>query len=104
MKFVEKEEDLPLTIKVGAGYKIKKALLGMDIAKPNDNSLQFNLGGEYRINPTFALRAGYDSSIDQGPGVTAGFGISYKNLTFDGAYLPVGEFGSSFQLSALMRF
>ncbi|MFH1963751.1 MAG: PorV/PorQ family protein [bacterium] len=104
VKFAEKEEDIPLTTKIGAGYRIKKALVEIDITKPNDNSIQFNLGGEYQINPIFALRAGYDSSIEEGPGVTAGFGISYKNLTFDGAYLPAGEFDSTFQLSASMRF
>ncbi|MBU0568809.1 PorV/PorQ family protein [bacterium] len=104
IKFIEEKEDLPLLIKAGAGYKIKKALVGIDIAKSNDNSIQFNLGGQYQIIPSLALRAGYNSSIDEGPGVTAGFGISHKNLTFDGAYLPAGEFDSTFQLSASMRF
>ena len=104
MKFIEREEELPLIIKVGAGYGIKKALIGIDITKPNDNSLQFNLGGQYQIIPALALRAGYDSSLDEGPGITAGFGVTYKNLTFDGAYLPAGEFDSTFQLSASMRF
>ena len=104
MKFVEKEEDLPLTIKAGAGYKIKKALLGMDITKPNDNSIRLNLGAEYRIHPILALRAGYDSSIDEGPGITAGFGVTYKNLTFDGAYVPAGDLSETFRLSASVKF
>ncbi|MBU1615760.1 PorV/PorQ family protein [bacterium] len=104
MKFIEGEEELPLVIKVGAGYRIKKALIGIDITKPNDNSLQFNLGGQYRIIPALALRAGYDSSLDEGPGITAGFGVTYKNLTFDGAYLPAGDLAKTFRLSASMRF
>ncbi|MBU0567775.1 hypothetical protein KJ693_04035 [bacterium] len=41
---------------------------------------------------------------DEGPGVTAGFGITYKNLTFDGAYLPAGDLSEAFRLSVSMRF
>ena len=104
IKFVEKEENLPLQIRVGAGYKIKKALVSIDVSKPNDNSIRFNLGGQYQIHPALAIRAGYDSSIDEGPGVTAGFGVTYKNLTFDGAYLPQGELADTFRLSASIRF
>ena len=104
MKFIEGEEKLPLVIKVGAGYRTKKALLGMDITKPNDNSIRLNLGAEYQIHPILALRAGYDSSLDEGPGITAGFGVAYKNLTFDGAYLPAGDLSETFRLSASMRF
>jgi len=104
MKFIEKEESLPVVIKAGCGYKIKNALLGIDLSKPNDNSLQFNLGGEYQITPIFAIRAGYDSSIDEGSRITAGFGITYQNLTFNGAYLGAGDLGSTFRISASMRF
>jgi len=68
MKFIEEEEKLPLVIKVGAGYRIKKALVGIDVSKPDDNSIQFNLGGQYQIHPALAIRAGYDSSLDEGPG------------------------------------
>jgi len=104
IKFIEKEESLPLVIKAGAGYKIQNALLGIDISKPNDNSICFNLGGQYQIHPSFALRGGYDSSIDEGTGITAGFGISYQNLTFDGAYLPAGDFGGTFRICLSTRF
>ncbi|MBU1487798.1 hypothetical protein KKH56_07120 [bacterium] len=43
-------------------------------------------------------------SLDEGPGVTAGFGVTYKNLTFDGAYVPAGDLSETFRLSASMRF
>lgn len=104
IKFIEKEESLPVVIKAGCGYKIQNGLLGIDLSKPNDNSLQFNLGGEYQITPIFAIRAGYDSSIDEGSGITAGFGVSYQNMRFDTAYLLAGDLGSTFRISASMRF
>jgi hypothetical protein len=104
IKFIEKEENIPLVVKAGAGYKIKNGLIGIDISKPNDNSIQFNLGGQYKIHQSFALKGGYNSSIDEGSGVTAGFGLTYQNLFFDGAYLLVGDFGSIFHISASMKF
>jgi len=98
--FIEKEEKLPLIIKAGAGYRIKNTLMGIDISKPNDNSVQFNLGGQYQITPIIDIRAGYDSSV----GITAGFGISHQNLTLDGSYLLTDEVGSTFRLSASKKF
>jgi len=104
IKFIEKEESLPVVIKAGCGYEMKNGLIGIDISKPNDNSVKFNLGGEYQINPIFVVRLGYDSSVDEGSGITAGIGITYQNLTFNGAYLGAGELGSTFRLSSSIRF
>ncbi|MBU2461817.1 conjugal transfer protein TraF, partial [bacterium] len=104
IKFIDKEESLPMIIKAGCGYKVRDALLGIDISKPNDNSIKFNLGGEYQINPVLTLRAGYNSTLDEGSGITAGFGITHRNLTFNGAYLDAGELGSTFRLSSSIRF
>ena len=56
------------------------------------------------LAPFYIIRAGYDSSINEGIGITAGFEVSYQNLTFDTAYLPAGDLGSTFRISASMRF
>ncbi|MEK9148757.1 MAG: PorV/PorQ family protein, partial [Candidatus Desantisbacteria bacterium] len=77
IKFIEKEEKLPQVYKVGGGYRIKNCLIGIDISKPQDNSIQFNLGGEYQIHSVFAIRCGYNSSINEGSGLSVGFGTSY---------------------------
>jgi hypothetical protein len=62
--------DLPMIIKIGAGYKpISSLILGFDVNQPNDNDLQVHVGAELSFKDTFAIRAGYDG------GVTLGFGI-----------------------------
>ncbi|MEW6608690.1 MAG: PorV/PorQ family protein [bacterium] len=102
VKFIEKEERLPLTTKLGVAYIKDKGTIAFDLAKPNDNSYKFYLGGEYYIS-CLSLRIGYNSAIDEGNGITGGFGLSLPGMTLDGSYSPTGRFGETFCFSLSLR-
>lgn len=58
----------------------------------------FHLGAEYWYRGAFALRAGSDLGH-----LTMGCGISYKNYTFDYAFLSNDELGGSHRISGSLR-
>ena len=108
MKFVKEEFSLPFNIKGGLSYKgIKNAILAFDVNLPRDNKTSYHLGGEYRIGNVLALRAGYNSKIEE-EGLSAGFGVKFKMARFDAqldaAYVPYGDLGDAYRVSLLTKF
>lgn len=93
VKFYKESDKLPLNIKVGVSYQAleDKLLLALDLNKTIDNDLQLNLGIDYWISTLFALRAGYNSVIDEESGLTGGFGVRYQSISFDYTYVPYGD-------------
>ncbi|MFH1098190.1 MAG: PorV/PorQ family protein [Candidatus Desantisbacteria bacterium] len=93
IKFDKDGDPLPLMIKVGAAYTMldNNLTTALDITKARDNDVKFNVGGEYLIAKSFAVRAGYSSKIDEGAGITAGIGYKHPVVTVDYAYVPWGD-------------
>ncbi|MFH1897465.1 MAG: PorV/PorQ family protein [Candidatus Desantisbacteria bacterium] len=93
IKFNKDGDSLPLMVKVGAAYTMldNNLTTAMDITKARDNDVKFNVGGEYLIAKSFAVRAGYSSKIDEGAGITAGIGYKHPVVTVDYAYVPWGD-------------
>ncbi len=93
IKFNKDGDPLPLMVKVGAAYTMLDDNLtaALDITKARDNDAKFNLGCEYLLNKSFAVRAGYNSKIDEGDGITAGIGYKHPVVTVDYAYVPWGD-------------
>jgi hypothetical protein len=79
MKIDTVTSELPMTIKLGFGYKLgENLLLGFDIDSPKDGDMKIHFGGEYKLSKTFIARAGYDqleSKMNFEKGITAGFSI-----------------------------
>lgn len=98
-KFVlgRREETIPLIVRVGSKMTISNLLLNLDLVKPIDNNLNINLGGEYNLNRTFVIRAGYkyrlggNDLIDGINNISMGLGIKYQSLKFDYAFVPYGD-------------
>ncbi|MBU1487689.1 PorV/PorQ family protein [bacterium] len=104
MKFADEKFPLPLNIKTGLAYKgIKNTILALDLNLPRDNKASYHLGGECRIGNVLALRAGYNSKIEE-EGLSAGFGVKFKTIRLDMAYVHYGDLGSSCRISLLSRF
>lgn len=111
-KFMDEGDPLPMTIKVGAGYKIlhDALTLALDINAPNDNDVQFGGGVEYALkfgqNSSFALRTGYKTGVDTGglSGFGAGLGIKFNWFGFDFAWLPYGDLGDTMKGSVSFKF
>ncbi len=137
MKYGQKSENLPWTMKFGAAYRpsmLPDVLTALDVSRPIDGELQFNLGVEVfplglresfsslgttdevgfdvpvertssDIDDLLALRIGYQSgTTDISSGFVAGFGIRYFNFQFDYAYSPFVDLNSAHRFSFKLIF
>lgn len=123
MKFIEEPYSLPLTVLVGAGYRILGGLtLGMDVKhQVIDNRTSLSFGTEYLLVNSLALRAGYlmkllksDSDVGETPGVNndlgrltgigAGLGFRLGTTSVDYAFVPYGDLGNTHRISFLISF
>lgn len=95
LKFLDERSSLPLTVAVGAGYRLPVGLLGaIDYKRRPYSKSEVNVGAEYAVLPSFAIRAGYSSggagALD---GFAAGFGIKARGYALDYSMAPFGELG-----------
>jgi hypothetical protein len=112
MKFVEKEDVLPLNAKLGGAYRIKgNWTVALDINMPQDNTMIFGAGTEYvqSINKAMSLagRLGYNTRAkDTGGlnGISAVLGFNYLTYTLDYAFVPYGELGNTHRISLGIKF
>lgn len=76
-------EDVPMLIKGGLSYIARKDILvnaDMDISP-----FALHTGVEWRLNPSFALRGGFDQ-VGEALNLCLGMGLNYKGAAFDYAY------------------
>lgn len=101
IKFVEKEEPLPTTIRAGAVYTTKAAAssvgfsLGLDFVKPRFEDSYFGAGLEFTITGMVALRGGWCGRQRRaGNGFTFGAGVDLDDrVAIDYAVTPYGDLG-----------
>ncbi len=85
-------EELPTTVAAGLRYKpgifgeFKPALLA-DVSKVSGYDVNVHVAAEVNVMGYIDLRAGYVSGYE-GRGLSAGFGVMYKGIRFDFAYVP----------------
>ncbi len=101
--FDEVRDKLQLDIGIGAGYNLTENInLALDIHKPIDNTVLFNLGTEGWINKYVALRGGYNSLgkdyrtggiSDITSGLSVGLGVKYSKYQVDYSFTPMGDLG-----------
>jgi len=104
-KFVEEKFYPPLQLRGGACYRYDEAwlrgnlLVAGDVVFPNDSDIKLHLGTEYNYRRLLSVRFGYKTNYYvQGP--TLGFGIYYKSLRFDYAFMPMEfDLGDSHRFS-----
>ena len=98
------KDDVPLNIKIGGGLNLAHLplLLALDLNKPTDQNLRFNLGAELTPNELLSVRAGYrfntsdlkvGTSKDDYVGLTGGFGLNLRSYSVDYALSSFGELG-----------
>ena len=97
-------DPLPLTLKMGIAWSRKTLTLAADVAKPQDNDVYWCLGAEWWIQDKIALRAGYKSNQDIGPGWSAGLGFKFQRICLDYAYIPYGDLGDTHRVSLGTEF
>ena len=106
---------LPLTIKLGAAYKILNkrknrflTVVDVHLPIPFDQPIYTNLGLEYFFFGVVAARVGYKISeintLGSISGITAGLGVAVMNFNLDYALAPFGDLGMSHRISVTYGF
>lgn len=108
IKYEEEGDPLPMKIRGGIAYRIMPnqnhdLIIGMDIVKPNDDSLKEHLGMEYWFKKTIAIRTGYKIGYDL-DSLTGGVGFKLKNCQIDYGIAMMGELDSTHRVSLTMGF
>jgi hypothetical protein len=104
--FIDEKAPLPMDVSAGVGYDALLEALNLYLEghKPNDDSAYVNLGGEYWFLGMLALRAGYQSGSDIGPGASIGTGVRFGGLQIDYSWMPYGDLGSTQRIGIVYRF
>jgi len=109
IKFEEEGDNLPLTLRAGAGYQMDfkqehRVTVSLEAVKPNDADFRGNSGVEYWYREIFALRAGYKIGYDLDT-FTCGVGFAWKNFQLDyGWGMMATKMGDSHRFSLTARF
>ncbi len=98
------DDSLPLILKAGLALELGSLSLAADIGKSQDTDLYYCVGIESWIGNVVALRAGYRTGRDVGPGWTAGLGFKMSGFEVDYAYVPYGDLGSTHRISLGIDF
>ncbi len=104
------KDQLPTSVKLGLSHQLRELplIFAADIAKPMDNDIYFNLGGEFTALKPLYLRVGWssfgknyktDSDKDNLAGFAAGFGVTWKVYRFDYAYSSYADLGGVHKIS-----
>ena len=106
IKFISKNEDLPITLRGGASLKLLKdtLIISSQIDKSIDSSIIARLGVEHKVLEAVFLRAGYSNSADIGSGISLGMGITFRNILADISFSPYGDLGNVTNLSLCFFF
>ena len=111
MKFEDEGDNLPLSVKAGGYYKFgdNLKLIGEVEEFINDSKFYPSIGAEFFLKESFALRAGYRFGYDRGNlgndvGLSLGFGIITKDVSFNYAYVPFGDLGDINKFDISFRF
>ena len=117
MKFLNQRDPLPLTLSLGAAYRLGGVLhLALDIRREiNDKRTEVGIGTEYALLPSLSLRVGYASqsarTVGNGggalasfSGLGAGLGINMRRFRADYTFTPFGQLGNVQRVSLGARF
>ncbi|MDI6780981.1 MAG: PorV/PorQ family protein [bacterium] len=104
MRFVSKGFSLPLTLKIGAAYKlpVDGLVMVLDMNKVIDNNSQVNAGVEWTIRG-FAIRCGINSTKELNKGICGGVGFKLGDYDIDYAYVPFGDICNTHRVSLSLK-
>ncbi len=96
IKFIEKTDPLPLNVEAGASVGLGPALVAVDVSKPTDAGLRFNVGGEFTVLNVLALRAGYNTANS----LSVGGGVTWQMVSVDYAFVPYKDIDAPPRMAA----
>lgn len=114
LKYGAATDPLPLTFSLGGSVKLAGLVtIAADVRhRPNAELTSFNVGTEYAMMSSFALRAGLGTrsgglTAQDSPSSMAaafGFGLKIYKASLDYSFSPYGELGSAQRVSVSTRF
>lgn len=111
MKFIDKRENLPLSVNAGAALNILPGInFAVDVKQMVYNKETFiSFGTEYNIMGSMSLRGGYSKmSLNSRQNITSnlsgGIGLKASNMKIDYSFTPMGEFETINKLSLSYNF
>lgn len=101
-----KGDSLPTVVKAGCHTSIRSLIVAVDGDYAMAGEMSYGIGTEYSIMKMLAIRAGYNTRADTNKltGLHCGLGFILAGMTFDYAFIPYGDIGSSNVLSVGMKF
>ena len=98
---------LPEELRAGVYYRgslFSRGLdLGVDLISAIDSALAMASGLQVKINPFFAIRAGYNPLSDLAP-YSLGMGLSLNDMSLDFTYKPSDQFDESYRVGFGYQF
>jgi hypothetical protein len=108
LKFVNAEDSLPATLKLGIASRFQSWLWSADGGIRNSELVSAHGGAEWRPVDVLALRLGYRTDTlrenTSVAGLTVGMGFNIWNQEVAYAYLPLEELGNAHYFSVLLNF
>jgi len=113
MKYINEDFPLPLIFSAGAFYKFleDKLITAADMNFPIDNDVNLNIGAEYLylykelgVSPRLGFRTARVRDLSTLAGFSSGIGFFYKTISFDYAWAPYRELGSTHRFSLSYSF
>lgn len=95
---------IPTRLRLGAAWSLGQLLVSGDLVKKLDSDPGFQLGMEYRLFSSFALRAGYKFGPARDLSICAGLGLEAKSVRIDYGYGLNRELGHTHRLSCSYRW
>jgi hypothetical protein len=109
-KFADAAVKLPATLRLGAsGQPFAQWLFSSDYVRRQDSSGEIDIGAEVSPKRLFAMRVGYRYEFNR-PDLgglsdfSAGFGLRFKTMSIDYAFVPLGDLGITHRISLNWRF
>jgi hypothetical protein len=109
-KFRDAAVKLPTALRLGvSGQPFAQWLFSSDFVKRNDTAGEFDVGAEVTPRKIFSLRFGYRyalKSVDLGgfSNFSGGLGLRFNAMSFDYAFVPLGDLGVTHRISLNYRF
>lgn len=107
MRFVQQEEALPISLRIGAGFRSPNNRWGLatDLDFTRGENMGGHVGGEYWVwDHHIALRGGFTRAAGSGSGLTLGSAFRWQDLQIDYAYRPTGVLGDQHQVGLSYEF
>jgi len=108
VKFQSDTEHLPHNMRAGAAYIFGfgglDGSVSFDLKKERTGDVLYCGGLETVFSGVFPVRLGYGTGNDDGPGITAGLGYTLRNFSFDYAFVPFKDLGSTHRFSVTLSW